>query len=122
MENTNSTQSIKKQGNLNPMFGKKHDLKTKKKISNSQKERYEAIRQAVYSEDAKLDEPIGRTDKAARIDLLNQCLNTDTIGFDSVEQAHNFVAIMLQEKGENYLEKVVKEELNKFLNDRNRHA
>ena len=32
-------QSIKKSGNLNPMWGKRHDEETKKKISDAQKKR-----------------------------------------------------------------------------------
>ena len=35
MENT--MQSIKKSGSLNPMWGKKHDEETKRKISDAQK-------------------------------------------------------------------------------------
>ncbi|MDL2306133.1 hypothetical protein LJC72_12495, partial [Bacteroides sp. OttesenSCG-928-D19] len=65
--------------------------------------------------------PVGRTDKAARMDLLNQCLNTDSIAFRDAEQAHNFVAIMLQ-KEESYLQKLIKEELNKLINEKNRHV
>ena len=40
-------QSIKKSGNLNPMWGKRHDEETKKKISDAQKKRYAAIRKAL---------------------------------------------------------------------------
>lgn len=38
MENTE--QSVMKSGNLNPMYGKRHSTDTKKKISDSQKQRY----------------------------------------------------------------------------------
>ncbi|WP_291530614.1 NUMOD3 domain-containing DNA-binding protein [Bacteroides sp. UBA939] len=121
MENSTSN-AVKPQrsreGNLNPMWGKQQSLDTKKKISNTQKKRYEAIRKQLQKEETK--QAIGRTDKVARMDLLNQCLHKDTIGFDSVEQAHNFVAIMLENEGTSYLQRIVKEELNKFLNERER--
>lgn len=110
-------QSVMKSGSLNPMWGKQHDQKTKEKISNSQKIRYAAIRKALKTEEVL---SLGRTDKAARMDLLDLCLNTDAIAFETIEQAHNFMAIMLQE-GDNYLKSVIKEELNKFLDSRNRH-
>lgn len=125
MEKTNEKQSLdvsrrSREGNLNPMFGKRQSLKTKQKISDSQKERYEMIRRKIQSEQA--NPPLGRTDKAARMELLNQCLNKDTIGFDTVEQAHNFVAIMLQYEGENHIQRVIKEELDKMLRDKNQHS
>lgn len=118
MENVN--QSIKKQGSLNPMYGKRHSEVTKQKIAASQRDRYEKIRQEIQAEEAR--PPLGRTDKAARMELLNQCLHKDTIGFDSVEQAHNFVAIMMQSEGENYIQRVIKEELEKMLRDKNQHS
>ena len=49
MENT--MQSIKKSGNLNPMFGKRHSYETKNKISSAQKARYAAIRKALQEQD-----------------------------------------------------------------------
>lgn len=33
-------QSVERSGNLNPMWGKRQSLETKKKISDSQKKRY----------------------------------------------------------------------------------
>lgn len=125
MEKTNKNQSLdisrrSREGNLNPMFGKRQSLETKQKISDSQKERYEMIRQNIQSEQA--NPPLGRTDKAARMELLNQCLHKDTIGFDSVEQAHNFIAIMMQDEGKNYIQRIIKEELNKIIEDKNRHS
>ena len=43
----NTEQSVTKSGNLNPMYGKRHSTDTKKKISDSQKQRYQAIRKAL---------------------------------------------------------------------------
>jgi len=125
MENNNQSHVSKPQhsreGSLNPMWGKEQSQETKQKISISQKKRYEMIRQQLQSEQTGLKEPVGRTDKVARMDLLNQCLNTDSMSFRDVEQAHNFVAIMLQNEG-NYLKKIIKEELDKLINDKNRHV
>ena len=45
MENTQ--QSVMRSGNLNPMWGHKQTSETKKKISDSQKARYAAIRKAL---------------------------------------------------------------------------
>ena len=119
MKNISNQNYPSREGNLNPMFGKRHNEETKEKISTSQKARYAAIRKALQAEE--IQPPIGRTDKAARMDLLNQCFNTDSIAFKDVEQAHNFVAIMLQNE-ENYLQKIIKEELNKLINEKNRHV
>ena len=47
----NSKQSMAKSGNLNPMFGKRHSTDTKKKISDSQKQRYETIRKALKEQE-----------------------------------------------------------------------
>ena len=49
MENT--MQSVKKSGSLNPMWGKKHDEEPKRKISDAQKKRYGAIRNALKEQD-----------------------------------------------------------------------
>lgn len=125
MEKTNLNQpnncsQQSREGNLNPMFGKRQSLETKQKISDSQKSRYEKIRQELKSEEKK--QPLGRTDKAARMELLNQCLYKDSIKFDSVEQAHNFIAIMMQDEEKNYIQRIIKEELNKIIEDKNRHS
>ena len=47
----NTKQSMAKSGNLNPMCGKRHSTDTKKKISDSQKQRYETIRKALKEQD-----------------------------------------------------------------------
>ena len=96
-------QSQKKMGSLNPMCGKSHSVTTKKKISDTQKERWKVIKQAIK-------EKSGETDVIARKDLLNQALNTDTISFTDVQQARNFIAIMTDKDRrllENYLKSIV---------------
>ena len=67
-----STQGRSREGNLNPMYGKRQSLETKQKISDSQKKRYEIIRQKLKSENINLNELMGSTDKDARIGLLKQ--------------------------------------------------
>lgn len=122
-KNQNNPTPIRgREGNLNPMYGKRQSLATKQKISNSQKRRYEVIRQKLKSENANLNRLIGNTDKEAKLDLLRQCLFTDTIGFRDAQQALNFVAIISDGIDSNYLRRVVNDELNQYLNNINRHV
>ena len=101
--------SVMRSGNLNPMFGKKHDNETKKKISNSQKARYAAIRKALSEQDI-ID--YGKTDMAARKDVLRQLLDRNQLSFQSVQQAANFFAIMLNEER---IKRIIQEQIDKFL-------
>jgi len=104
-------QSQKKMGSLNPMCGKSHSVTTKKKISDTQKERWQVIKQAIK-------EKLGETDVIARKDLLNQALNTDTISFKDVQQARNFIAIMTDDDRkllEDYLRPIVSEIVRCYL-------
>jgi CRISPR/Cas system type I-B associated protein Csh2 (Cas7 group RAMP superfamily) len=103
-------QSIKKSGNLNPMWGKRHDEETKKKISDAQKKRYAAIRKALKENDI-LD--YAQTNDAARKDVLKQLLDRNELNFKNVQQAVNFIAIMLNK---DRIQKIIKEEINDFIN------
>lgn len=109
MENT--TQSIKKSGNLNPMFGKRHSYETKNKISSAQKARYAAIRKALQEQDIL---NYADTDDKARKDVLKQLLDKNELNFKSVQQAVNFLGIMLQK---DRIQQIVREEINNLLND-----
>ena len=109
MENT--MQSIKKSGNLNPMWGKRHDEETKKKISDAQKARYAAIRKALKENDI-LD--YAETDEEARKDVLRQLLDRNELNFKNIQQAVNFIAIMLRK---DRIQEVIKEEINNLLNE-----
>lgn len=123
IKNQNNPTPIRsREGNLNPMYGKRQALATKQKISDSQKKRYEYIRQKLKSENTNLNKLIGYTDKEAKLDLLKQCLFTDTIGFKDAQQALNFVAIVSDGIDNNYLKRVVSDELNKYLSNMNRHV
>ena len=109
-------QSIKKSGNLNPMWGKRHDEETKKKISDAQKKRYAAIRKALEENDI-LD--FAQTNDAARKDVLKQLLDRNELNFKNIQQAVNFIAIML---GKNRIQEIIKEEINRFVNDCNKDS
>lgn len=116
MESTN--QSIKKTGSLNPMWGKRQSLDTKKKISDSQKERYEKIRQQIQSESIKTN----NAEQEAKLDLLKQCIFTDSIQFRDRQQAINFIDIMSHGIQSDYLKRIINDELNKHLKGLNRHV
>ena len=109
MENT--IQSIKKSGNLNPMWGKRHDVETKKKISAAQKARYNRIRKALQEHDLL---NYGQTGDEARRDVIRQLLDKNQLNFKNVQQAINFLAIMLQK---DRVKEIVRGEINKLLNE-----
>ena len=102
--------SVMRSGNLNPMFGKKHDNETKKKISNSQKARYAAIRKAL-NEDNILN--YGKDDFAARREVLLHLLDKNTLTFRTLQQAANFFVIMLWQDN---IRQLIDEEINYLYN------
>lgn len=110
-DNMREKQSVKKKGALNPMYAKQHSTETKQKISNSQKARWNNIRQAIKQ----VNEDIN--DKA-RQDLINQALYSDTISFRDEQQARNFFKIMSQSDKEllaKYLEPIVNSFVREYL-------
>jgi hypothetical protein len=107
----NSKQSMAKSGNLNPMYGKRHSQDTKKKISNSQKERYETIRKALHEQEL-LD--YADTSENARREVLRHLLDTNELSFNSVQQAVNFIAIML---GKEKIQDIIKTEIDKVVSE-----
>ena len=109
MENTE--QSVMKSGNLNPMYGKRHSTDSKKKISDSQKQRYQAIRKALKEQE--LFE-YADTSIDARKEVLRHLLDTNELSFNSVQQAVNFIAIML---GKDRIQEIVKAEINKVVSE-----
>ncbi|MBO4664217.1 MAG: hypothetical protein J5663_07370, partial [Bacteroidaceae bacterium] len=98
-----------KKGNLNPMFGKKQSELTRKRISDSQKARYNALRAAIR-ESSVLS--FGQDDIEARKDVLRQCLEKNNISFQSIQQAINFICIIL---GKDYIKEIFNEEINKII-------
>ena len=105
----NTEQSVMKSGNLNPMYGKRHSTDTKKKISDSQKQRYQAIRKALKEQE--LFE-YADTSIDARKEVLRHLLDTNELSFNSVQQAVNFLAIML---GKEKIQDIIKAEINKVV-------
>ena len=107
----NSKQSMAKSGNLNPMFGKRHTQETKKKISDSQKQRYQTIRKALEEQEL-ID--YGDTSADARKDVLKRLLNHCNLNFENLQQAANFIAIML---GKERIQEVVRAEIDKVVSE-----
>lgn len=102
-------QSIERSGNLNPMFGKRQSLETKKKISDSQKKRYQAIRKAIREQDIL---QLAHTDNKARKELIHQLLDKNNISFDNIQQTVNFIAFLLEKER---VKDIIREEINKLL-------
>lgn len=109
MENTEL--SMMRAGNLNPMYGKKQSYETKQKISNAQKERYNRIRKALKEQDI-LD--YGHTDDNARRDVLRCLLDKNELNFRNVQQAVNFLSIMLRE---HRVQEIIRQEINNLINE-----
>ena len=107
----NTEQSVMKSGNLNPMYGKRHSTDSKKKISDSQKQRYQAIRKALKEQE--LFE-YADTSIDARKEVLRHLLDTNELSFNSVQQAVNFIAIML---GKEKIQDIIKTEIDKVISE-----
>lgn len=105
MENNNNIRT----GNLNPMYGKRHSRETKEKISNSQKLRYQAIKQAIHEHDLLQFADIS---DEARKELIVQLLEKNEIKFDNIQQVLTFLAILLKKER---IKEVVKEEIDRFV-------
>lgn len=98
-----------KEGNLNPMYGKRHSIETKKKISDSQKQRYQAIRKAIHEHDIL---QMADTSDNARKEVIRQLLYHNDIEFANIQQVLTFLAIIL---GKDHIQKVVQEEIDRFV-------
>lgn len=102
-------QAIEKSGNLNPMWGKKQSQETKKKISDSQKMRYQAIRKAIREHDIL---KYAQIDNNARMELIHQLLEKNNLSLENIQQAVNFMAFLLDKE---IVKTIVNEEINKLL-------
>ena len=111
MENTNKHQTTNRSGNLNPMYGRKQSYETKKKISDSQKERYQRIRHAL-SEQELLS--YAQDDFETRKEVLQHLLDHNKLSFRSVQQAINFLAIMM---GKERIQSIIRAEIYKLLDE-----
>ena len=111
MENTNQQQTASRSGNLNPMYGKKQSYETKKKISDSQKERYRRIRHALSEQELLNND---QDDFETRKEVLQHLLDNNKLSFRSIQQAINFLAIML---GKERIQSIIRAEMDKLLAD-----
>lgn len=105
----NSSQKISRQGNLNPMFGKRHSIDTKKKISDSQKARYNAIRKAI-KEQSIID--FGDDSPESRKRILTYLLDKNNLQFENMKQVADFLAIMI---GKDRINEIIRSEVDKFI-------
>lgn len=48
--------NINHKGSANPMWGKRHNEESKRQISNSQKERYQKLKNAYQTQSGKMDD------------------------------------------------------------------
>ena len=110
MEDT--TKSVMRSGNLNPMFGKRHTEETKERISNTQKARYAAIRKAIHERENILD--YGDNDPQTRKSVLRHLLDNNDLRFDNVKQAADFFVIML---GKDRIEEIVHRTIDKYISE-----
>ena len=105
----NSSQKISRQGNLNPMYGKRHTADTKKKISDSQKARYNAIRKAI-KEQSIID--YGDDSPESRKRVLAHLLDNNDLKFDNMKQVADFLAIMI---GKDRINEIIRSEVDKII-------
>lgn len=105
-------QSMKKSGNLNPMWGRKQSSETKKKISDTQKARYAAIRKAITEREDILD--YGDDTLETRKELLKHLLDNNNLKFDNVKQAADFFVIMI---GKDRIEEIVHRTIDRYITE-----
>lgn len=105
----NSSQKISRQGNLNPMFGKRHSIDTKKKISDSQKARYNAIRKAI-KEQSIID--FGDDSPESRKRILTYLLDKNNLQFENMKQVADFLAIMI---GKDRIQEIIRSQVDKLI-------
>lgn len=94
-----------REGALNPMFGKSHSQKTKDKISQTQKKRYDLIRKQLKRESTE--------DSDRRIDLLNLYIQQGKISTmkDFEDAIYNLfqeqrIKSIIEQTVNNYLSKI----------------
>ena len=110
MDSSNQ-QSNSRSGNHNPMWGKKQSYETKKKISDSQKERYQRIRHALSEQDLLSN---AQDDFETRKEILQHLLDSNKLSFKSIQQAVNFLSIML---GKERIQSIIRAEIDNLLAD-----
>ena len=104
-----------REGSLNPMWGKSHTQATKKKISKSQQERYNAIRKALKEDVSGEDEA---TDRKI-IERLNAMLQDGTI--TTVSELDNAIYLLFYCDIANRIIREVKHKLREYGEKKARH-
>ena len=84
---------------------------TKSKISASQRASSAAIRKALKEQDIL---SYGRTDYNARRSVLTHLLDKNELNFNNVQQAVDFLAIML---GKEHIQEIIRQEINNLINE-----
>ena len=107
-----TTKSVMRSGNLNPMYGKRHSTETKERISNTQKARYAAIRKAIHEREDILD--YGNDDPQTRREVLRHLLDNNNLKFDTIKQAADFLVIMI---GKDRIEEIVHRTINRYISE-----
>ena len=110
----NGSQKISRQGNLNPMYGKRHTADTKKKISDSQKARYNAIRKAI-KEQSIID--FGDDSPESRKRILTYLIDKNNLQFENMKQVADFLAIMI---GKNRIQEIIRSQVDKLIAESNK--
>ena len=91
------------------MYGKRHSIETKKKISDSPKQRYQASRKALHEHDIL---QMADTSDHARKEVIRQLLYYNDIEFANIQEVLTLLAIIL---GKDHIQKVVQEEIDRFV-------
>ena len=94
------------------MWGRKQSQETKKKISDTQKARYAAIKKAITEREDILD--YGDDDPQTRREILRYLLDNNNLKFNSVKQAADFFVIML---GQDKIEDIVHRTIDRYIAD-----
>ena len=91
------------------MYGKRHTADTKKKISDSQKARYNAIRKAI-KEQSIID--FGDDSPESRKRILTYLLDKNNLQFENMKQVADFLAIMI---GKDRIQEIIRSEVDKLI-------
>ena len=103
--------TVNRNGNLNPMYGKRHDLQTKKKISDTQKARWAAIKK-MCAEKQMME--LADTSLQARKEMVRHLIENNNLTFENVQQALTFLSTTL---GEQHIKKVIDAEIAKLIKE-----
>lgn len=98
-------------GQKNGMYGKKQSDATKQKISDAQKKRYSELKHALSERELF---KYADTSIESRKEVLKHLMENNNLSFQSVQQAINFIAIMLQE---DRLNSIIQQKIDELVNE-----